>query len=106
MNEPKQSEDFVGYVGVPELHDGVIVRIQESGDGVQVSVRGDDGKLFTIAFSGVKNTSSNRPEGMILYGLAEMKRNSGDRKFVFLNWDESDGSKLEVIAADLSVVRP
>jgi hypothetical protein len=104
MDESKQSGDFIGYVGPPELHDGSIVQVQESSQGIKVSVQGDDGKPFVIVFSGVRNTSSNRPEGMILYGLAEMKEEGPGRKFVFLNWDEKDAAKLEIIATDFAVV--
>lgn len=105
MNDSKQSGDFIGYVGPPELHDGSIVQVQESSEGVKVSVQGDDGKPFVVAFSGVRSTSSNRPEGMILYGLAEMKEEGPCRKFIFLNWDEKDEAKLEIIATDFAVVR-
>jgi hypothetical protein len=104
MNDSKQSTDFIGYVGPPELHDGVIVQVHESNEGVKVSVQGDDGKPFVIAFSDVRSTTSNRPQGMILYGLAETKEEGPGRKFVFLNWDEKDDAKLEIIAADFVVV--
>jgi hypothetical protein len=104
MNDSKQSEGFIAYVGPPELHDGAIVQVQESNEGIEVSVQGDDGKPFVIAFSGVRSISSNRPEGMILYGLAEMKDEGPGRKFVFLNWDEKDEAKLEIIAADFAVL--
>jgi hypothetical protein len=33
-----------------------------------------------------------------------MKEEGPGRKFVFLNWDEKDAAKLEIIATDFAVV--
>jgi len=103
MKDSNQPENFVGYIEVPGLHDGVIVEVQESGDSVRVAVRGASGKHLAMEFFGVKDITSNRPEGMTLYGLAELKEQEPNRKFVFLNWDEKDTAKLEIIASDFSL---
>jgi hypothetical protein len=104
MNDSKLPEGFLGYIEVPGLHDGAIVEVQESSDSVRVAVRGASGKHLAMEFFGVADIVLNQPEGMTLLGLAEVKQEGTNRKFVFLNWDEKDPAKLEIIASDFSLM--
>jgi hypothetical protein len=78
-------DQFVGYVGDRDFHDGSIVSIRHEGDKLQVTVEGYSGRKFLVEFGGVESVTSNRPEGMLLYALAEMKMIPPLRKFVFSN---------------------
>ena len=105
MKNLQNAGELLGYVGGPELHDAVVVRVDDLGENVRVILKGESEGTFLVSFSGVKSTSSHRPEGMTLYGMAEVKGEPGLRHFVFVNWDEDDDAKLEVSAAGYSMER-
>jgi hypothetical protein len=94
------------YVGPPELHDGHVLGIDRAGDHATVRVRAADGREIALEFTGVTDVSAARPEGMLLYGLAELRPGLGtaERQFIFANWEEWDNAGLEITAADFHVV--
>jgi hypothetical protein len=91
------NEQFIGYVGDPEIHDGVITDFEHRGTKASVVVKAESGRILRIEFEGVVSVKSNKPEGMMLYSLSEMKHPE-HRLFIFTNWDEEDDSYLEIIA--------
>lgn len=95
---------FVGYVGDPDIHDGTILQVKKGEDMVRVILRGGrERKILAIDFQGVASVRSNRPEGMMLYSLSEMKAPAPLRRFVFTNWDDEDDAFLEITASNFSV---
>lgn len=98
----------IEYVGPSELHDGHLLGFDRAGDRVTVRVRGADGRDLALEFTGVTDVTASRPEGMLLYGLAELGAGSGEptRQFVFANWEEWDDSGLEIAAHDFRVLPP
>ena len=98
------TEHAVTYVGPPELHDGHVVSVERAGDRATVRVRGADGTPIALEFTGVTNVTAVRPEGMLLYGLAELRGPGAGRQFVFANWEEWDDAGLEIAARDFRVV--
>jgi hypothetical protein len=103
MKNLPNTKELVGYVGGPELHDAAIVQAETLDGNLRVLVVAGDGKKFLVSFVGVKDVTSNKPEGMILYGMVELKGPEGLRRFVFVNWNEEDDAKLEVSAAEYSM---
>jgi hypothetical protein len=97
------SEDFVAYVGDPDFHDGAVLGVVVDGDLARIVVRGASGQEYVVEFHGVKEVRSNRPEGMMLYALTEMRTGVGARRFVFSNWEPDDDANLEVEAESFSV---
>ena len=94
-------DDFVAYVGPPEIHDGVVEAVEREGDQVRVLLRGGIGRPIEVVFRGVESVTARRAEGMVLYALAEMRAPAPLRRFVFANWEEEDDASLEVIAREL-----
>lgn len=104
MSDFAESRSFVGYVGGPQLHDASVVRLDSDGKDIHVLIKSLDGGMFRISFLGVQEVSSNRPEGMMLYALAEIKASEGSlRRFSFVNWNENDDARLELIATDYRI---
>lgn len=91
-------EDFIAYVGDPDLHDGSVVGIQCEGDTTRITIRGSSGRLFTAEFRGAVSVKAHRAEGMHLYAVSELKAPSPLRRFVFSNWDPEDDACLEIAA--------
>lgn len=105
------AQTHIAYVGPPELHDGHILAVERTGDRARVDVRAHDGRPITLEFTGVTHMSAVRPEGMLLYGLAEMRtdaegsgRQGSSRQFLFANWEEWDDAGLEIAARDFRVL--
>lgn len=88
---------FIGYVGDPEIHDGIITEFDYQGTKASVAVKTESGRTLKIEFEGVISVKSNEPDGMVLYSLSEMKHPE-HRLFIFTNWDEEDDSYLEILA--------
>ena len=103
MSSSQNAGELLGYVGGPQFHDAVIVRVDDLGEDIRVVVKSENGGTFLASFTGAKSTSSNKPEGMMLYGMAELKSEAGLRRFVFVNWDGDDEAKLEISAAGYSI---
>ncbi len=97
------AQSQIVYVGPPELHDGHVVGVEREGDRATVRVRGSDGQPLALEFTGVTKLSG-RPEGMLLFGLAEFRTGSPSRQFFFANWEEWDDAGLEVTARDFRVL--
>jgi hypothetical protein len=93
------------YVGPPELHDAHVVGVEREGDRATVRVRGSDQRPITLEFTGVTELSG-RPEGMLLFGLAELRTGSPTRHFFFANSEEWDDAGLELTARDFRVISP
>jgi hypothetical protein len=100
------TEHAVTYVGPPELHDGHVVSVERAGDRATVRVRGADGTPIALEFTGVTTVTAVRPEGMLLYGLAELRGPGAGRQFVFANWEEWDNAGLEIAAREFRVLPP
>jgi len=109
---------FLKHVGDRDIHDATIIAVEQEGTDVRVVVDAyskGGGRRFTITFYGVEQMCARRPEGMILYALAEWTDKPPRRRFVFANWyedwddtEDEDGirladSKLELIAAGFSI---
>ena len=88
---------FIAYVGDPEIHDGVITDFEHQGTKASVTIKTQSGRMLKIEFDGVLSVKSNKPEGMMLYSLSEMKHPE-HRLFVFTNWEEEDDAYLEITA--------
>jgi hypothetical protein len=97
------NEEFIGYLGDPDFHDGHVVTVSHEGDTTCVRLRGASGREFVVEFCGVRAMRSKQPEGMMIYALSEMRAPSPLRLFVFANWDEEDESFLEIEAENFRV---
>lgn len=97
------SSEFISYVGVPDFHDGEILRISSSLEHVSVWVRGYSGREYEIQFDGVQTLETFEPEGMDLYALAEMRAQSPQRRFEFANNSEESRKYLCVVAAGFHI---
>lgn len=94
---------FIGYVGDRDFHDGSVLAVECEGDSVRVRVSGYSGKTFLVEFFGVRNLKSNKPEGMWLYSLSEMRGEPPFRRFVFVNAEDHDEALLELEAESFCV---
>src|SRR5260370_31594786 len=95
---------FVGYVGSPDFHDGVVLRVAVEGKTAEVVVEGLSGREHIVLFEGVDEVKMNAPEGMVLYSLSEMRATPPLRKFVFTNSEEGHPGFLNVVAKDLRIL--
>jgi hypothetical protein len=93
---------FIAYVGDPQIHDGVITDFEHQGAKASVTIKAQSGRILKIEFDGVISVKSNKPKGMMLYSLSEM-RHPEHRLFVFTNWEEEDDAYLEIIADSFKV---
>ena len=97
------ASEFVAYVGPPDIHDSTIVSVTRQGDSVRVELRTLDAQRLSLTFYGVASITSQNPEGMVLYALAELASPRPPlRRFVFASWDEESASALEVLAEDFT----
>jgi hypothetical protein len=94
--------EFVGYIPEPDVHDGIILRLQHSGASARVLVKACDGHLYAFEFDGVQSLKSFDAEGMMLYSLTEMTAVSPFRRFVFTNSDEEADGVLELVALEIT----
>ncbi len=94
--------DFIAYIGDSDIHDGVVTGVEHIGGKASVTIESEEGRLLIVQFDGVKSVKANKPEGMKLYSLSEMKHPE-NRLFVFTNWEDEDDAYLEVIAEDYKI---
>jgi hypothetical protein len=94
---------FVRYVGDADFHDGSILAVEHRGSTAHVRVRGASGKIFAVAFDGVRAVRANEPEGMMLYALSEFRGEPPLRRFAFANWEDDSTAYLEVDAETVTV---
>ncbi|HEY3579277.1 MAG TPA: hypothetical protein VGK82_02000 [Pyrinomonadaceae bacterium] len=92
------NDAFVQYLNNDDVHDGVIRRVSEEPDRLRVFVDTADGRVVVFEFNSVRHVKQNRPEGMLLYSLTELRESGGLRRFIFTNWEEDDEAFLEVTA--------
>ena len=97
------SPDFVGYINEPDIHDGVILKVEQSDTKVRVLVRSYESQLYAFEFDLVQSVKSFEPKGMMLYSLTEMAAEEPFRRFVFGNWDEEGKGLLEVVAQRIGI---
>lgn len=105
------TSSFVGHIGVPDVHDGTILDVEQSESTVKVSLRGATGRNWIVEFQNVHAIRSLSPVGMSLYALSEFLAVSPLRRFVFVNWyseeieDEREESKrmLEIDAENFKI---
>jgi hypothetical protein len=93
----------IQYVGPPELRSGHVVGVERGGDRARVRVQTADGRELTLEFNGVAALTAVHPEGMLLYGLAELPAEAPLRQFLFANWEEWDDAGLEIAAREFTV---
>jgi hypothetical protein len=91
------------YVGNADFHDGRILNVRQDADAIRVRVRGASKRIYLAEFPAGRIIKSDRPEGMLLYSLSEMRTDAPQRLFAFANWDEEDDAVLEIEAARLNV---
>jgi hypothetical protein len=96
-------DQFIAYVGDPDFHDGHVLRVVREVDKACVVVRGASAREYAVEFRRVKTIKSNRPDGMMLYALVEMRGEPPIRRFVFANWDDEDDASLELEAEEFLV---
>ena len=94
----KITNKFITFIGDIDIHDGTILKVEQEGDRVRVFIRGASRRELAVEFLGVKSIKSNRPEGMFVLSLKEMKTEPPYRLFVFDNWVEEDDACLEILA--------
>jgi hypothetical protein len=87
--------EFARYVGSPDFHDGLVLRVSVEGNTAEVVVEGYSGREYVVLFEGVDEVELNEPEGMLLYSLSEMRASPPLRKFVFANNDEDHAGLAE-----------
>lgn len=97
------SSEFVAYVGVPDFHDGEILRISTTLEHTSVWVRGYSGSEYEIQFDGVQTLETFEPEGMDPYALVEMRAESPLRRFEFANNSEDNHKSLSIVATGFRV---
>jgi hypothetical protein len=97
-------EVFVQYLNNDDVHDGIVRKVSEQPDRLRVFVETADGRVVTFEFTGVHQVKQNRPEGMLLYSLTELRESAPLRRFIFTNWEEEDDAFLEVIALDVTSI--
>ena len=95
--------DFVEYVGIPDLHDGIVLRVSFGGKTAEVVVEGYSGREHVIRFQGVDAVEMNAPEGMLLYSLSEMRSSPPLRRFIFANKEEDHPGFLTILATEFSI---
>ena len=98
MSDP----EFVGYIPEPDVHDGIILRVQHDNATARVLVKVYDGHLYAFNFEGVKYLHNIKAEGMMLYSLTEMTAVPPLRRFVFTNWDHESDAILDLVALDFT----
>ena len=93
-------DEFVAYVGDPEIHDAVVKSVSYNGQRAEVSIEAVNGRRIDISFNDVKLFQAHEPIGMLLYALNEMRSTPPYRKFVFTNSEESGDSSLSLEARE------
>ena len=93
-------DEFVAYVGDPEIHDAVVKSVSYSGQRAEVSIESVNGRRIHVSFNDVKVFQAHEPIGMLLYALNEMRCTPPYRKFVFTNSEESSDSVLSLEARE------
>jgi len=91
-------DEFVAYVGDPEIHDAVVKSVSYNGQQAEVSIEAINGRRINISFNDVKGFQAHEPIGMLLYALNEMRSIPPHRKFVFTNSEENSDSILSLEA--------
>lgn len=93
------------HIGPPDLHDGRVETVTQTGSTVIVLVVGGSGTPYRLEFKGVVSAEMNSPEEMLLYALGESDTESPSlRRYSFVNWyaDQPDSdqsrSRLELLA--------
>jgi hypothetical protein len=96
--------EFVGYVGPSEIHDATIESVDVDSNRLVVVLRRGEpsGHRLRIEFSEPTEVQHERPVGMVLYVLAELRGGDGRRRFAFANWDEADARQLGLEASGIS----
>ena len=94
--------EFIAYLGPAEIHDGIVKSVGRQDASLQVTIRGADGTVISVAFQNVIEVQENCAEGMMIYALAEYRRRGGQRLFVFANWETDDDAVLAVIAEEVT----
>lgn len=95
--------EFIEHIGDYRIHDARILCFKRNDQCVEVSLKSIDDEPFIVNFYGVKEINSYKCEKMIIYSIAEFREENDTRRFVFVNWDEEDDSKLEIVAADYKI---
>ena len=91
---------FLGYFGIPDFHDAVIVDVQETASTTDVVLRAENGRQYHVSFSG-GSVLSRSPVGMRIYAISKI---SGPKPelttYVFANSDDEESdATLEITAS-------
>ncbi|UKS29630.1 hypothetical protein LOZ80_12115 [Paenibacillus sp. HWE-109] len=100
----EEKDQFLGYLGDYRVHDSKIEGIFWENTILIVTLRSCEGEVVVVKFYGVQTINSNRPIGMMLYSVSEMKENEPFRKFLFVNWDEEDNASFEIVAEQIEFI--
>ncbi len=90
--------EFISYVGPPDLHDGILTGIDSAEDTVTVWVRSYEGRRYGLTFHGVIHQEAIEPVGMMLYALCELRASPPYHRYVFANWDDEEPGRLRITA--------
>jgi len=97
MKSSLTEETFRGHVGPAKIHDATVLRVERTREAVTVRLRSCAGDPFALVFPGAFEVRALRPEGMLLYALAEL-RTDRPRLYAFQNADDEAEEFLEVRA--------
>jgi hypothetical protein len=98
---PARESALLKYIGSRDVHDASVVRVDLSEENLDVILQVKGTQRFRIR--NVQHVESNRPEGMMLYAVAELRAAESTRHFSFINWDEKDDARLEIAATDYEI---
>lgn len=105
MSNPAPRSELLKYIGPQYFHDASIVRIDRSEQDLDVILKVEGNCNFRIRFFNVQQVQSNRPEGMVLYAVAELRASKPGRCFSFINWHEKDDAGLEITATNYATAK-
>ncbi|OPH47018.1 hypothetical protein BC351_40490 [Paenibacillus ferrarius] len=100
----EEKDQFLGFIGDYRIHDSKIEGILWENTNLTVALRSYEGEVVVFKFYGVQTINSNRPIGMMLNSVSEMKKNEPFRKFLFANWDEDDNASFEIVAEQVEFI--
>ena len=94
---------FVRYVGPTSIRDAVVQSVEMRDNQLAVVlVTQDEQTALRLLFRDVAHVEQERPVGMRLYALAELRSEDGTRRrFSFANSDEDSTCRLALLAADV-----
>lgn len=96
-------QGFLGYLEVQDVVDAHLERVTHDKDRLEVVLAGCAEQRMVVQFRGVRSVRAHRPEGMAVYSVGEFVAARSLRRFVFVNWGDSDAA-LEIVARDSRIL--